>query len=175
MCLRGPLGDFISVDLLQQTLKQDCYDEIKYACGVKAVSLTQECHDLLKRIDTCPPSIRRLLMNFVEFPDDRHFDPFLHNDYGFIHGIVFHLIKVLHGDLENSKMDGLGLKRKKSLVILIELAKCSFFESLTKYKQYYVRDRHLKLPIPQTSRDLKSFAALLLTLLSWRQAVVDSV
>lgn len=30
-------------------------------------------------------------MNYDEFPDNSHFDPYLHNDYDFIHGIVFHL------------------------------------------------------------------------------------
>ncbi|KAI9354753.1 hypothetical protein BD770DRAFT_324653, partial [Pilaira anomala] len=48
-----------------------------------------------------------------------------------------------------------------------------FFESLAKYNQCYVRERHLKLTVPQNPRDLKSFAALLPTLLSWRQAAVN--
>ncbi|KAI8989533.1 hypothetical protein BDB01DRAFT_546773 [Pilobolus umbonatus] len=204
--------------------------------------------------------MRRLLMNFDEFPDNSHFDPFLHNDYDFIHGIVFYFlrlcespmnpvgqksrersaatwstfpiinslflqyqdliefkwIEVLHDDLESSKIDGLALKRKgNSMIILIELAggcrtntekklesdcpkiyknairtlkkdnkqkvftviyheNTLIFESLTKYNQYYVRERHLQLTVPQTPRDLKSFAALLPALLSWRQAAVAS-
>ena len=80
-----------SVNLLQQTLSQDNYNEIKNACTIKTVSLTEECNGLLERIISCPPSlfsIRRLLMSFEEFPDSNYFDLYLHNDYNFVHGIV---------------------------------------------------------------------------------------
>ncbi|KAI9354752.1 hypothetical protein BD770DRAFT_428854 [Pilaira anomala] len=100
--------------------------------------------------------MRRLLMDFAEFPEANHFDPFLYNDYDFIHSIVFHFlrlcespvnpigqklrersaatwstfpiinylflqyqdlielkwIEVLHDDSQNSKIDGLALKKK---------------------------------------------------------------
>ncbi|KAG2231223.1 hypothetical protein INT48_001225 [Thamnidium elegans] len=222
------LSDTTSVNLLQQTLNQNTYDEINNACAIKIVSLTKECNDLLERIASCPPSLSsiRRLMKYDEFPDNSHFDPYLHNDYDFIHGIVFHLLKlcespmnpigqklrertaaiwstfpiinslsnlnVLHDDLESSKIDGLTLKRESnSMIILIELAggchtntekklesDCfkiykNAIKTLTKHNQYYVRERNLKLSMPQNPRDLKSFAALLPTLLSWRQAAID--
>lgn len=87
------LSDTTSVNLIQQTLNQYTYDEIKNACAIEVVSLTKKCSDLLGRITSCPPSLspmRRLLMNYEEFPDNNHFDPYLHNDYDFIHGTVFH-------------------------------------------------------------------------------------
>lgn len=62
---------------------------------------------------------------------------------------------------------------KKKVYIVVYHDNIIFFESLTEYNQYYVRERHLKLTMPQNPRDLKSFAALLPTLLSWRQAAVD--
>ncbi|KAI7884145.1 uncharacterized protein EV154DRAFT_485467 [Mucor mucedo] len=108
MCLRGK--DSNTVDLLHQTISQDNYLKIKNACAIKTVSLTQECNDLLKRIDSCSPSLfslRKLLMNFIEFPDDKHFDPYLHNDYDFIHGIVFHFLKLCE-----SPMNPIGQKSR---------------------------------------------------------------
>lgn len=51
-----------------------------------------------QRIASCSPSlpcIRRLIMKFEEFPDGRHFGPFIHNDYDCIHGIIFHLYGIL--------------------------------------------------------------------------------
>ncbi|CAO3703123.1 unnamed protein product [Rhizopus stolonifer] len=258
------LSDTVTVNVLKQTLNKDTYNEIKNACALKVVSLTKECRDLLDRIADCPPalsSIRRLLMNYIEFPDNNNFDPYLHNDYEFIHDTVFHFLKlcespmnpicqnlrertaatwtsfpiinslflqfqdliefkwieVLHWNLDNSKIDGLALEREsKSMVIIIEFAggfntntetklesdcvkiyknaikslkkdikkkiytvlyykNTIFFESLTIHNQYYLRERHLELSMPQNPRGLKSFAALLPTVLSWRQAVIDSV
>ncbi|KAI9487479.1 MAG: hypothetical protein EXX96DRAFT_628351 [Benjaminiella poitrasii] len=87
----------MTVNVLKQTLNNDTYDEIKNACALKAVSLSKECSDLLKRIADCPPtlsSIRKLLMNYVEFSDNNSFDPYLHNNYEFIHDIVFHFLKL---------------------------------------------------------------------------------
>lgn len=69
------LSDTTSVNLLQQTSNQDTYNEIKNACAIKTVSLTKECNDLLERIANCPASlfsIRRLLMNYDEFPNNSH-------------------------------------------------------------------------------------------------------
>lgn len=51
------LSDTTSVNLLQQTLNQDTYNEIKNACAIKTLSLTKECNDLLERITSCPPSL----------------------------------------------------------------------------------------------------------------------
>ncbi|KAI7905806.1 uncharacterized protein BX663DRAFT_500967 [Cokeromyces recurvatus] len=259
------LSDTVTVNVLEQTLNKATYDEINNDCILKAYPLTNECRDLLERISSCPPAlspIRKLLMNYVEFSNNSKFDPYLHNDYEFIHDIVFHFLKlcespmnpisqtlkertaatwisfpiinslflqfqdiiefkwieVLHLDLDNSKIDGLAIERKsKSMVIIIEFAGGSnthtetklesdcikiyknaikslkndvkkkrlftvlyynntiFFESLTIHNEYYVRKRHLELSMPQNPRGLKSFAALLPTVLSWRQAVIDSV
>lgn len=88
------LSDISSMNLLQQTLDQNTYNEIKNACAIKAVFLTKECNDLLERIASCPPSlfsIRRLVMNFEEFPENSHSDAYLHNDCDIIHGTVFYL------------------------------------------------------------------------------------
>lgn len=74
---------------------QDTYNTLINACLIEDVNLTEECGDLLQRISNCPPpslaSLRILLMNNEEFSDGKLFDPFLHNDYEFVHDIVFHL------------------------------------------------------------------------------------
>ncbi|CAO0795989.1 unnamed protein product [Mucor circinelloides] len=62
---------------------------------------------------------------------------------------------------------------KKKVFTVLYHENIFVFESLTKYNQYYARERHLKLTVPQSPGDLKSYAALLPTLLSWRQAAVD--
>lgn len=87
------LSDTTFVNLLQRALNQDIYDKIKNYCAIKIALLTKECNDLLERITSClpsPSSIRRSLMNHVEFPEKKHFDPYLYNDYGLIYGIAFH-------------------------------------------------------------------------------------
>ncbi|KAG1470487.1 hypothetical protein G6F56_002659 [Rhizopus delemar] len=107
--------------------------------------------------------------------------------------IEFKWIEVLHDDLESrgchtnteknlesdcfkiykNAIKTLKKDNKKKVYIVVYHDNIIFFESLTEYNQYYVRERHLKLTMPQNPRDLKSFAALLPTLLSWRQAAVD--
>ncbi|KAG2232790.1 hypothetical protein INT48_008716 [Thamnidium elegans] len=242
------LSDTVTVNVLEQTLNEDAYDEIKNDCALKVYPLTKECGDLLERMANCPPalsSIRKLLMDY----NNNRLDPSLHYDYEFIHDSIFHSLKLcespmnpisqtlrertaatwtsvptinshqicttrnnailldiielkwiqaLHLNLDNSKTDGLAIERKrKSMVIIIEFSGGSnatqkqnwkvivlkftiknntiFFESLTIHNQYYVRKRHLKLSMPQSPRDLKSFVALLPTVLSCCQAVIDSV
>lgn len=88
------LADCVTEDVLEQTLSKDAYDAIKNACAFKVISFTKEYRDLMKRIADYPSdlsSLRRLLMTYTEFPDGHNLDPYLHNDYEFIHDTVFYL------------------------------------------------------------------------------------
>lgn len=88
------LNDTMIVNVLEQTIDKDTYDKIKNDCALKVYPLTKECKNLLERIADCAPSLsatRKLLMNYIEFSDNNVFDPYLHNDYEFIHDTVFHL------------------------------------------------------------------------------------
>ncbi|RCH81758.1 hypothetical protein CU097_006277, partial [Rhizopus azygosporus] len=88
------LNDTMTVNVLEQTLNKDTYDKIKNDCALKVYPLTKECKNLLERIADCAPAlsaIRKLLMDYIEFSNNNVFDPYLHNDYEFIHDNVFHL------------------------------------------------------------------------------------
>lgn len=57
-------------------------------------TLTDECNNLLHRIKNCSPSLtglRRIMKDYREFADRHLFDPFVHNDYEFVHTSVSHL------------------------------------------------------------------------------------
>ncbi|KAI8083535.1 hypothetical protein BDF21DRAFT_461741 [Thamnidium elegans] len=122
MILKMNLSDTVTVNVLEQTLNEDAYDEIKNDCALKVYPLTKECGDLLERMANCPPalsSIRKLLMDY----NNNRLDPSLHYDYEFIHDSIFHSIQALHLNLDNSKTDGLAIERKrKSMVIIIEFS-----------------------------------------------------
>ncbi|GAA5805927.1 hypothetical protein HPULCUR_011453 [Helicostylum pulchrum] len=88
------LSDAVTVNVLEQTLNKDTYYAINNDCPLKVYPLTKECRDRLGKIADCPPalsSIRKSLMDYMEFSNNNNFDPYLRSDYEFIHDTVFHL------------------------------------------------------------------------------------
>ncbi|KAG2207507.1 hypothetical protein INT47_004255 [Mucor saturninus] len=172
--LKMNASDTISVNLLQQTLNQDNYNEIKNACAIKIVSLTKEYNDFLKLCESSMNPVGQKLRERSAAKTSlarlkHRSEPIRMRPW----------IEVLHDDLESSKIDGLA---RNSMIILIELAggyrtnkekklESDFFRTYKNAIKTLKKDNKRRLQFfvtyyktPETSN---------LSLPSWRQAAID--